>query len=510
MADWGGFTEDDLRQLSYPLPRTDKERNLHASAKKQANFGKQRNKNPKDRVMTSPKKRVTLSDVVQVMPVDEMLSPASMFNGENGVPGAKEGPNANKPKVPQTPPKSVLKNSKSAERRKLQNSYSSETSSVNEPSQGTPLQETPSQENLSQEESATQKELPCRELDEQEALSRELTQIEKFQHQQKLIEEKNKQTRNFLAEAIKDRWEKAETEAVLLTNLQKELSRLDDLLTADVSIIRDKIETSSLEYLEAQKRYEKAEKEFIKCKLEMFRKAELKEQLTEHLYTIIYQNEMRKAQKLTELMEKLKICPMSDEVECILPPMPPVPMYNPVNTIHSPYKDISTTTANTTTTTTDTTTTTNTTTTTTTNTTTSSVTPSNASSTDKEPVIATDVCPEKETPLTTPTATTPSQSEDSHTAETCANACPSEGTESAPESSENPSGDLLTETLSESSRVGSGDDVTLTVSSPVENNTSNIISGGNNNNNSSLSSNNNSSTVNNSDSSSSIYYNSAT
>ena len=45
---------------------------------------------------------------------------------------------------------------------------------------------------------------------------------------------------------------RAETEAHLLTDLQKELSRLDNLLTTDVSIIRDRIETASLEYTESQ------------------------------------------------------------------------------------------------------------------------------------------------------------------------------------------------------------------------------------------------------------------
>lgn len=40
------------------------------------------------------------------------------------------------------------------------------------------------------------------------------------------------------------------------------------------------------------KRYELAEKEYIASKMNLHKKSELKEQLTEHLYTIIHQNEV--------------------------------------------------------------------------------------------------------------------------------------------------------------------------------------------------------------------------
>ena len=41
--------------------------------------------------------------------------------------------------------------------------------------------------------------------------------------------------------------------------------------------------------------------------MDLHHKSEVKESLTEHLYTIIHQNEIRKAKKLTELMEKLQL-----------------------------------------------------------------------------------------------------------------------------------------------------------------------------------------------------------
>ena len=63
------------------------------------------------------------------------------------------------------------------------------------------------------------------------------------------------------------------------------------------------------EYLQLpfRKRYDKAEKEFVDAKLQMHRKQERKDLLTEHLMTIIEDSELRKAKKLAELMQQLQI-----------------------------------------------------------------------------------------------------------------------------------------------------------------------------------------------------------
>ena len=56
-----------------------------------------------------------------------------------------------------------------------------------------------------------------------------------------------------------------------------------------------------------RKRHEKAEKEYVNSKLDLKLKEERKEELTQHLYTIIQENELRKANKLEELMRKLNL-----------------------------------------------------------------------------------------------------------------------------------------------------------------------------------------------------------
>lgn len=92
-----------------------------------------------------------------------------------------------------------------------------------------------------------------------------------------------------------------------LQKIQEELQKLDMSLSNDVGILRNKIEEASLDFMDAQKRYNKAEKEFLEARQNLHGKSEKKELLTKLLCTIIEQNELRKAQKLSELMEKLEI-----------------------------------------------------------------------------------------------------------------------------------------------------------------------------------------------------------
>ncbi|XP_042869993.1 RAB6-interacting golgin-like isoform X2 [Penaeus japonicus] len=138
--------------------------------------------------------------------------------------------------------------------------------------------------------------------------------LEMFQKRQKMMEEQNRLRREMLAKAIADRSRRTQSEAQKLKQIQVELAKLDSLLSTDVSILRDQIEVASLEFSEAQKRYDKAEREFIEAKLQLFNKLEKKELLTEHLCRIIEANEQRKANKLSELMAKLEMVDVSAEL----------------------------------------------------------------------------------------------------------------------------------------------------------------------------------------------------
>ncbi|XP_048458144.1 RAB6-interacting golgin [Rhincodon typus] len=153
--------------------------------------------------------------------------------------------------------------------------------------------------------SSTCQELSTEQIKEVEL--RERSKLEQLQLEQRLMEEKNKRKKALLSKAIAERSKRTMEETVKLKQIQKELQTLDDLLSNDVNILRDRIEKTSLEYYQAKKRYDKAEVEYVAAKLDLYKKNELKEQLTEHLCTIIQQNELRKANKLEELMQQLEI-----------------------------------------------------------------------------------------------------------------------------------------------------------------------------------------------------------
>ncbi|XP_007525284.1 RAB6-interacting golgin isoform X2 [Erinaceus europaeus] len=135
----------------------------------------------------------------------------------------------------------------------------------------------------------------------------EKSRWEVLQQEQRLMEEKNKRKKALLAKAIAERSKRTQAETLKLKRIQKELQALDDMVSADIGILRNRIDQASLDYSSAQKRFDRAEAEYITAKLDLQRKTEIKEQLTEHLCTIIQQNELRKAKKLEELMQQLDV-----------------------------------------------------------------------------------------------------------------------------------------------------------------------------------------------------------
>merc|ERR1719348_892635 len=110
-----------------------------------------------------------------------------------------------------------------------------------------------------------------------------------------------------LAKVISDRKKKTDQENKKLEIVQQELQKIDILLNTDVQYLRDSIEQASFEFMRAQKRYDDAEKEFVDAKMNLYGVMERKELLTDHLCSIIEQNEMRKAKRLNELMEELEL-----------------------------------------------------------------------------------------------------------------------------------------------------------------------------------------------------------
>ncbi|XP_058495324.1 RAB6-interacting golgin [Solea solea] len=154
-----------------------------------------------------------------------------------------------------------------------------------------------------------------KELEKQEVELREKTRLEQLQQEQKTMEENNKRKKALLAKTIAQMSKQTQAEAVKLKRIQKELQALDDMVSNDIGILRGRIEQASWDYTAARKRYEKAEAEYVMAKLDLHKKTEVKEQLTEHLCAIIQQNELRKAHKLEELMQQLQLQATEEELE---------------------------------------------------------------------------------------------------------------------------------------------------------------------------------------------------
>jgi len=139
-----------------------------------------------------------------------------------------------------------------------------------------------------------------------------LSKIELLELRQKQMEEANKRKRVLLIQEIADRRQRTAEEANKLAHVQTELQKIDLLVAQDVKILRQTIEVASVEYMQAKKRYDCAEKAFVDAKLNLHIKQERKEMLTEHLMTIIEESEDRKSKKLADLMSRLQI----DDKDC--------------------------------------------------------------------------------------------------------------------------------------------------------------------------------------------------
>jgi len=131
------------------------------------------------------------------------------------------------------------------------------------------------------------------------------SKLEEFTSKQKMIEEQNRKRREMLTAAINSRKQQTDKETKKLETVQKEMAQIDVMLTTDVRYLRNAIEEASFSFMDAQKRYEKAESEFVDAKMHLHSTLERKELLTDHLCAIIEQNELRKAKKLEELMGEL-------------------------------------------------------------------------------------------------------------------------------------------------------------------------------------------------------------
>ncbi|KAI5090400.1 RAB6-interacting golgin [Silurus meridionalis] len=262
MAAWAGFSEEELRRIQQ---KGEPNENVMASlgrGRRSAPTNRSRQQLQREKALQmAAKQKATLVD--SPLPPEQQLQPA--------------------PPPPPTPPASCPTNPDILPKQDIKQA---------EPDSVTPNPEDPA---------------AVKELDKQEVELREKTRLQHLQWEQRIMEEKNKRTKALLAKTIAEKSKQTQAEVVKLKKIQKELQVLDDAVSTDIGVLRSLIEQASLEYSIAWKRLEKAEAEYVAAKLDLHKKTESKEQLTEHLCAIIQQNELRKACKLEELMLQLEL-----------------------------------------------------------------------------------------------------------------------------------------------------------------------------------------------------------
>ncbi|EDW17814.1 RAB6-interacting golgin [Drosophila mojavensis] len=137
--------------------------------------------------------------------------------------------------------------------------------------------------------------------------------LKDFEQHRKMIQEQNKQKKEMLYQAIEQHTQKTAAECRKIEEIRHELSKLENDLAVDVALLRKQIDNACIHFANVEKQYIRIEAQFLKAKLDLHNASEKKELLTEHLCTVIAHNEDRKAQKLTELMQKVGLAPTDDE-----------------------------------------------------------------------------------------------------------------------------------------------------------------------------------------------------
>ncbi|NWQ78524.1 GORAB protein, partial [Columbina picui] len=278
---WAGFSQEELRRLrsQHPGFYEPSEQQQHPHA-----VNKSRKPTQREKAFQQQCKKLGLQGGAASVPPEQLLSVPKHK------PGSPEQP------VPPPHPPSV------GDQRQSDNREQQKEATPVDPCNGSDNAQTrPAKSNSKAEKKKVE--------------LQEKSRWEILQQEQRLIEEKNKRKKALLARAIAERSKRTQAETAKLKRIQKELQALDDMVSADIGILRNRIDQASLDYSYARKRYEKAESEYVAAKLDLQHKTEIKEHLTEHLCTIIQQNELRKARKLEELMQQLEVAADEENLE---------------------------------------------------------------------------------------------------------------------------------------------------------------------------------------------------
>ncbi|XP_029939796.1 RAB6-interacting golgin [Salarias fasciatus] len=268
MSGWAGFSDEELRRMQ-----------RKGAEQRPAESGSCPAPGPRKAASSAPRSR-------QQLQRERALQQAAQRSRAAGEEALQAGQQLSEPPPERTSPGAP-----------------EQTAGPGAPSPRPEVKQSPAAESEESREEAPE----VKELDRQEAEEVLRTRLQVLQQQQSLMEEQNRVKKDLLTRTLQLKSQQTQAEAAMLKTVRAELQQLETMATNDISILRGRIEEADWEYSKARKRYERAEAEFVSSKLDLHRKAELKEHLAEHLYAIIQQKELRKARKLEELMLRLAL-----------------------------------------------------------------------------------------------------------------------------------------------------------------------------------------------------------
>nr|XP_048717397.1 RAB6-interacting golgin isoform X3 [Caretta caretta] len=218
---WAGFSEQELRRLRGPHADTSESSDQQ---RRPLSVNKSRQQLQREKALQHQCQKLGLQDGAASVPPEQLLS----------VP-------KHKPCLPQQPlpppPPSAMEDQRQHDTRDQQNAQGLEN---------------PCNDNEKHQD------LPVKmdfKLEKKRVELQEKSRWEVLQQEQRLMEEKNKRKKALLAKAIAERSKRTQAETVKLKRIQKELQALDDMVSADIGILRNRIDQASMDYSFARAGY---------------------------------------------------------------------------------------------------------------------------------------------------------------------------------------------------------------------------------------------------------------
>jgi len=134
---------------------------------------------------------------------------------------------------------------------------------------------------------------------------------------QEIVEEKlrNEKRRELLLGEFQSQYADLKTRQTKLDFVKMELLKLDQSLMTNIDLIRTEIEKQDRETSELRCNYDRLQREFYEVKNKYEKGLARKKLLTEHLDLIILTNEKAKALKLSQLMDKMGLDHVPQELQ---------------------------------------------------------------------------------------------------------------------------------------------------------------------------------------------------